>query len=97
MNREQKKQADKLAKKKRVTPSWCGKCLGDLDLRYTPVSKKGAGKGYTIVYGICEKCQLVLVLHILKPKQMFAVDYIPKEDRYKYKTSTSKPPIKNKR
>ncbi len=47
-------QAKKLLKKKNVSPSWCGKCLEEFDLRYTPVAKKGVGKGHTIVYGVCE-------------------------------------------
>ena len=93
----QKKQTEKLMMKKKVTPSWCGKCLKDFDLRYMPVAKKGAGKGYVMVYGICNKCEIVTMLRILKPKEMFAVDYMPKKERYKYKTTTHEIPSKTKK
>ena len=80
----QKKQVEKLLKKKKVTPSWCGKCLGDFDIRYIPVKE---GSDLIIVYGVCDKCNVVTGLRILKKGEVFAVDYLGKDRRYKYKTS----------
>lgn len=80
-----KKKIERLIKKDKVTPSWCGECLGDLDLRYTPVEETKL----TIVYGTCEKCHLVICLKLLKDKEVFAIDYIPKEERNHYDTKST--------
>ena len=54
-------------------------------MRYTPVEDTGL----TLLFGFCDNCKVVICLRILKDKEKFAVDFVPKEKRYHYDTNKS--------
>lgn len=66
-----------------MTPSWCNKCLNELELRY--ITDKG--KKFTILYGLCKKCKTVIMLRIIKSSEAIVIKALNKKDRYKYKTT----------